>query len=71
MNSLKKAKNLGPIYMIASSFFFALMAVFIRYTKDLPTFEQVVFRNFVISILMFLLIVKEKRTHEMKVKDGK
>lgn len=57
--------------MIASSFFFALMAVFIRYTKDLPTFEQVVFRNFVISILMFLLIVKEKRTHEMKVKDGK
>lgn len=71
MNSLKKAKNLGPIYMIASSFFFALMAVFIRYTKDLPTFEQVVFRNFVISILMFLLIVKEKRIYEMKVKDGK
>lgn len=71
MNSLKKAKNLGPIYMIASSFFFALMAVFIRYTKDLPTFEQVVFRNFVISILMFLLIVKEKRIHEMKVRDGK
>ncbi len=57
--------------MIASSFFFALMAVFIRYTKDLPTFEQVVFRNFVISILMFLLIVKEKRIDEMKVKDGK
>lgn len=71
MNSLKKAKNLGPIYMIASSFFFALMAVFIRYTKDLPTFEQVVFRNFVISILMFLLIVKEKRIHEMKVREGK
>lgn len=71
MNSLKKAKNLGPIYIVASSFFFALMAVFIRYTKDLPTFEQVVFRNFVISILMFLLIVKEKRIHEMKVKDGK
>lgn len=57
--------------MILSSFFFALMAVFIRYTGHLPTFEQVVFRNLVISVLMFLLVVKEKRVHEMKVRDGK
>ena len=71
MNSLKKAKNLGPIYMIASSFFFALMAVFIRYSQEKPIFEQVVFRNLVISVLMFLLVVKEKRVHEMKVQDGK
>ena len=33
--------------MILSSFFFALMAVFIRYTEHLPTFEQVLFRNLV------------------------
>lgn len=71
MNSLKKAKNLGPIYIVASSFFFALMAIFIRYSEEMPIFEQVVFRNLVISILMFLLVVKEKRVHEMKVLDGK
>ena len=71
MNSLKKAKNLGPIYIVASSFFFALMAVFIRYSQEKPIFEQVVFRNLVISVLMFLLVVKEKRVHEMKVRDGK
>ena len=57
--------------MIASSFFFALMAIFIRYSEEMPIFEQVVFRNLVISILMFLLVVKEKRVHEMKVLDGK
>lgn len=71
MNSLKKAKNLGPIYIVASSFFFALMAVFIRYSQEKPIFEQVVFRNLVISVLMFLLVVKEKRVREMKVRDGK
>lgn len=71
MNSLKKTKNLGPIYIVASSFFFALMAIFIRYSEEMPIFEQVVFRNLVISILMFLLVVKEKRVHEMKVLDGK
>lgn len=71
MNSLKKAKNLGPIYIVASSFFFALMAVFIRYSQEMAIFEQVVFRNLVISVLMFLLVVKEKRVHEMKVQDGK
>ena len=57
--------------MILSSFFFALMAVFIRYTEHLPTFEQVLFRNLVISMLMILLVVKERRVHEMKVEDGK
>lgn len=71
MNSLKKAKNLGPIYIVASSFFFALMAVFIRYSQEMAIFEQVVFRNLVISVLMFLLVVKEKRVREMKVRDGK
>lgn len=71
MNSLKKTKNLGPIYIVASSFFFALMAVFIRYSQEMAIFEQVVFRNLVISVLMFLLVVKEKRVHEMKVQDGK
>ncbi len=71
MNSLKKTKNLGPIYIVASSFFFALMAVFIRYSQEMAIFEQVVFRNLVISVLMFLLVVKEKRVHEMKVRDGK
>lgn len=71
MNSLNREKNLGPIYIVASSFFFALMAVFIRYSQEKPIFEQVVFRNLVISVLMFLLVVKEKRVHEMKVQDGK
>lgn len=71
MNSLNREKNLGPIYIVASSFFFALMAVFIRYSQEMAIFEQVVFRNLVISVLMFLLVVKEKRVHEMKVRDGK
>lgn len=57
--------------MLLSSFFFSVMAIFIRYTSEIPLFEQVVFRNLVIALLMFLLLVKEKNLSYIKFKDGR
>lgn len=58
MNSTVK----GIIALIISSLGFSLMAVFVKYSGDLPTVQKVFFRNF-ISMLMalaFVVYYKEK-----------
>lgn len=51
-------KYKGIIYICVSAFCFAVMAVFVRLSGDLPTFQKTFFRNFM--ALFFALIVLKK-----------
>lgn len=63
-NSLNPKPNntgwLGILFILISAFFFALMSVFVRLSGDLPTFQKSFFRNFVASIVAFIVLLKSK-----------
>ncbi len=52
--------HLGVLYLIASAFFFALMAVFIRLAGDVPTIEKAVFRNLVAFAMAGVALIRSK-----------
>ena len=53
------AKYKGVICIVVSAFCFALMAVFVRLSGDLPTFQKTFFRNFVALFLAFGVLKKQ------------
>lgn len=55
-----KSKNKAIIYLILSSFFFALMGMFVRLSGDLPTFQKMFFRNIIAAVIAFIILVKNK-----------
>lgn len=54
-----KKKYLGVVYIILAAFFFALMAMFVRLTGDLPSVQKSFFRNLV-SLVFALIILKKE-----------
>lgn len=52
-------KHKGIIYICISAFCFALMAVFVRLSGDLPTFQKTFFRNFVALFFAIAVLKKE------------
>ncbi len=48
----------GYVLMLISAFFFSGMGVVVRFTKDLPLFERVFFRNLVMFIIVTILIYR-------------
>lgn len=58
MNIPKRYK--GIICICLSAFFFALMAVFVRLSGDLPTFQKTFFRNFVALFLAVGVLIKKR-----------
>ncbi len=55
-------KNKAIIFMIASAFFFACMALFVRLSGDLPTFQKMFFRNLIAAIIAFIILIKNKNS---------
>ena len=53
-------KYKGIIYIIISAFAFALMAVFVRLSGDLPTFQKTFFRNFIALFFAIGVLIKER-----------
>ena len=53
-------KYKGIIYIIISAFAFALMAVFVRLSGDLPTFQKTFFRNFIALFFALGVLIKER-----------
>ncbi len=49
----------GLVCIIASAFFFSLMAVFVRLSGDLPFIQKSFFRNFIAAIAAFAIQKKE------------
>lgn len=57
--------------MFLSAFFFSLMNIFVRYTAEIPIFQQLISRNLIIAIGMFIALALEKNLKNLKVEDGK
>ncbi len=57
MNILKKYPQ---VLIMISAFCFALMAVCVKFLSDMPVFEKVLFRNLVMLIIIFPIILKLK-----------
>lgn len=56
----KKQKYLGIIYIILAAFFFALMAMFVRLSGDIPSIQKSFFRNLVSLVFAGVILVREK-----------
>lgn len=53
-------RSKGILFMIISSFGFAMMSAFVKLSGDLPSFQKTVFRNLVSVVIAFSLVVKNK-----------
>lgn len=63
-------KKKGILYMITASVSFAIMAVMVKLSGgEIPLFQQVFFRNFVMIIFSGWMISKEKRSIKVAPKD--
>lgn len=63
MNNLNISdRNKGILFIIISSFGFAMMSAFIKLSGDLPSFQKTFFRNLVSCIIAFALILKYKES---------
>lgn len=60
-NKLSDIKK-GILSIIASAFFFALMALFIKLAGDIPTLQKCFFRNFFAMILAFVALIKAEES---------
>lgn len=49
----------GIFFITTSAFFFALMAVFVRLSGDLPFFQKAFFRNLISFIVSFVVVVRQ------------
>lgn len=56
------SKNKAIIFLITSSFCFALMSMFVRLSGDLPTFEKMFFRNLIAALIAFIILIKNKQS---------
>lgn len=59
-------KNKGILYIILSSFFFALMSTFVKLSGDIPSIQKSFFRNFVAIIFATILLIKSKDGFKFK-----
>ena len=48
----------GVFFIVLSAFFYSLMSLFVRLAGDLPTFQKAFFRNFIATIVGFILLLK-------------
>lgn len=55
-----KQKYIGILYIILAAFFFALMAMFVRLSGDLPAVQKSFFRNLVSLVFAGAILTKEK-----------
>ena len=53
-------KNKGIYCILLSSFFFALMNLFVRLSGDLPSIQKSFFRNFVAMLFAAAILWKER-----------
>lgn len=56
----KKNKYLGIVYIILAAFFFALMAMFVRLSGDIPSIQKSFFRNLVALLFAGAILLKER-----------
>lgn len=61
-------KNKGIIFIVLSSFFFALMSLFVRLAGDLPVMQKSFFRNLI--AVLFAAIVLFRERPEIKLDKG-
>lgn len=54
-----KKKHLGIIYIVLSSFCFALMNMFVRLSGDLPSVQKSFFRNLVALVFAFVILKRD------------
>lgn len=59
-------KNKGILYIILSSFFFALMSTFVKLAGDIPSIQKSFFRNFVALIFAIIILIKSKGGFQFK-----
>ena len=64
-------KNKGILYIVLSSFCFALMNFFVRLSGDLPSIQKSFFRNFIAMIIAFIILYKEETGFKTQKKNLK
>lgn len=55
-----KKKQFGILYIVLSSFCFAMMNVFVRLSGDLPSIQKSFFRNLVALIVALVILMRDK-----------
>ena len=72
MSEITKSNRLkGIFFIILSSFGFAVMSAFIKFSGDLPNIQKVFFRNLVSAIIALFLIIKHKGSFTGKKENRK
>ena len=60
-------RNKAIFYIICSSFFFALMNMFVKMSGDLPAIQKSFFRNLIAALLAFIMLMRSNtRFHLQK-----
>ncbi len=67
---MKNSKSKAIIYMVISSFFFAIMGAFVKLSGDIPLYEKVFFRNF-ISFFIALWVVRKTKDSPFGKKENR
>lgn len=52
-------KQKGAFYIILSSFFFAMMSIFVKLSGDIPSIEKSFFRNLIALIVAAIILIKD------------
>ncbi|WP_297713874.1 DMT family transporter [Clostridium sp.] len=61
----------GVLFIIMSSFGFAMMSAFVKLSGDLPSFQKTFFRNITSCIIAFILIIINKESFFGKLENQK
>ena len=57
---MKQERKKALIYMMISTFSFAIMGAIVKYLNEIPVVEKVFFRNLISLIIAFIIIKKGK-----------
>ncbi|WP_461206173.1 DMT family transporter [Clostridium sp. DL1XJH146] len=57
---MKNNKSKAIVYMVISSFSFAIMGAFVKLTGEIPLYEKVFFRNFISFFIALWFVIKTK-----------
>lgn len=59
-------KGKGILYVLLAALFFSLMTAFVRLSGDLPTMQKTLFRNLVVAVAAWLMLLSNRQKIEIK-----
>lgn len=67
---IERRRALAPLFMILSALSFAMMGAAVKYAQDISFIQKVFFRNFVMTLFIVPVLVRQLRSRGMSVLTG-